>query len=241
MERDEVRRFTRRSRGRRVAVAATAGLMVTLVGLILTAVYSPLLALRSITVDGTARIDSAEIVAALDDQLGTPLALIDFTRISSEMSAFPLIRSYVTEVAPPGTLVVHVSERQPIVSVSRGTGFDLVDPAGVVVQQSAVRTPGVPLVDLGGAAVDGPAFRAIVEVLLALPPDLAGRIDSASSTSQDDVSLVLAGVGQRVAWGGPDRADRKARLLAALIAVTDPAAPGVFDVSAPDNGVFRRG
>ena len=60
-----------------------------------------------------------------------------------------------------------------------------------------------------------------------------------SATTQDNVSLVLTGVGQRVTWGSADQSQRKAALLAALIAQTDPASAGEFDVSAPNNGVFR--
>jgi len=238
-ERAEVRRFTRRARNRRVAIAAVGGVILTLVLLVITAVYSPLLALRTVAVDGTSRIDPAEIVAAADDQLGTPLALIDYDRMTRDLSVFPLIRSYVTEIVPPDTILIHVTERQPVGSISSTSGFDLIDPAGIVVQQSAERIPGVPLIDLGGDSVTSPTFAAVVEVLLALPPELLAQVDSISARSQDDVSLVLAGVGQAVQWGSADQSERKATLLAALIRVTDPASPGTFDVSAPGNGVFR--
>ena len=128
---------------------------------------------------------------------------------------------------------------QPVGSISSTSGFDLIDPAGIVVQQSAERIPGVPLIDLGGDSVTSPTFAAVVEVLLALPPELLAQVDSISARSQDDVSFVLAGVGQAVQWGSADQSERKATLLAALIRVTDPASPGTFDVSAPGNGVFR--
>ena len=238
-ERAEVRRFTRRARNRRVAIAAIGGLVVTLALLVITAVYSPLLALRTIAVDGTVRVDPAEIIAAADDQLGTPLALIDYDRMTRDLSAFPLIRSYVTEIVPPDTILIHVTERGPVGSIPSTAGFDLVDPAGIVLQQSAERLPGVPLINLGGADASSPGFAAVVEVLLALPPELLAQVDSISATSNDDVSFVLAGVGQAVQWGSADESDRKAVLLAALIRVTDPASPGTFDVSAPGNGVFR--
>ena len=226
-----MRRFTRRARNRRVAIAAVVGLLVTMALLVVTAVYSPILALRTVTVDGTSRIDPAEIVAAADDQLGTPLALIDYDRMTRDLSVFPLIRSYVTEIVPPDTLIIHVTERQPVGSIATATGFDLVDPAGIVVQQSAERLPGVPVINVGGAPTSGPA--------LALPPELLAQVDTANATTKDDVSLVLTGVGQGVHWGSAAQSDKKAALLAGLIALTDPSSPGTFDVSAPGNGVFR--
>lgn len=220
-------------------IAVIAGTVLTLIGLVLTAVYSPLLALRQITVDGTSRVAAPEVVAAIDDQLGTPLALIDFGRITTELGAFPLIRSYVTETVPPDTLIIHIVERQPVGSIRVGQGFLLVDPAGVTVQESAERMPGVPLIDIAGADPSSPAFAAVVGVLLALPAGLLGQVDSITAHTTDDVSLVLTGVGQRVTWGSGEESARKAALLSALIAVTDPSLAGEFDVSAPSNGVFR--
>ena len=238
-ERAEVRRFTRRARNRRIGIAAVAGVIVTLLGLVLVAVYSPILALRTVTVDGTSRVDAALVQDAVDGQLGTPLALLDYDRITRELAAFPLIRSFVTEVVPPDALLIHVTERQPVGQLQTAGVFELVDPAGITVQESVERVPGVPVIDLAGGAVPGAEFEAVVEVLLALPPDLLARVDGASARSQDDVSLVLVGVGQGVEWGSADDSAGKAALLEALIAVIDPSRPGTFDVSAPSNGIFH--
>ena len=238
-ERAEVRRFTRRARNRRVTFALVGGLILTLVGLVLVAVFSPLLALRTITVDGTSRVNAADVQAAVSDQLGTPLALINFGHITDKLGAFPLIRSYVTETVPPGTLLIHVVERQPVGSIQNGATYDLVDPAGITIQQSPDRIPGVPIIDIGTTDVTGPAFQSAVQVLLALPPAMLAQVDSISAHTQDDVTLVLAGVGQSVRWGSADDSVKKAELLAALIAQTDPTRAGQFDVSAPTNGVFR--
>jgi cell division protein FtsQ len=240
-ERAEVRRFTRRARNRRVGIAVVGGVLVTLAILVLTAVYSPILALRQITVDGTSRVDAAEVRGAIEDQLGTPLALIDFDSVTRNLSAFPLIRSYVTEIVPPDTLLVHITERAPVGSIERGGQFELVDPAGVTLQQSPERIPGVPIIELGAQPIESDAFASMVGVLLALPPELLAQVDRVSASTKDDVSLVLTGVGQRVTWGAATQSERKAALLAALIRVTDPARAGVFDVSAPGNGVFQPG
>ncbi len=215
------------------------GLVLTLGGLVLLAVFSPLLALRTIVVDGTSRVDPSAVKAALSNELGTPLALIDSRHITSALSTFPLIRSYVTETVPPDTLVIHIVERAPVGQILVGGVYRLVDPAGVTVQESPTRVPAVPLLDIAGADTNSPAFQAIVQVLLALPAALYAQVDSASAHTQDDVSFALSGVGQSVLWGSADDSASKAKLLAALIKVTDPSRPGQFDVSAPSNGIFR--
>ncbi len=119
-EKAELRRFTRRTRRRRIAWLTAGGLVVLLTGVLAIAVFSPLLALREIRIDGTSRLDPVALQAAVDGQLGTPLALLDDDRITRELGAFPLIRSYTTEVLPPGTLAIHIVERQPIGVVQSG-------------------------------------------------------------------------------------------------------------------------
>lgn len=238
-ERAEVRRFTRRARTRRLAIASVAGLVVTLIGLVLAAVYSPLLALREIVIDGTSRVNAVEVQTALEAQMGTPLALLDFGKIEKQLAAFPLIRSYVTETLPPGTLLIHIVERQPVASIKQGSQYLLVDPAGITIQESVERIPGVPLIDLAGADTSSATFDSVVEVLLALPAPLLAQVDTVTARTQDDVRMTFAGVGQQVSWGSADDSAAKAVLLAALIAKIDPGRPGLFDVSAPNNGVFR--
>ncbi|MBD8609035.1 FtsQ-type POTRA domain-containing protein [Frigoribacterium sp. CFBP 13729] len=240
-ERTEVRRFTRRSRHRRAAWVTAAAVVLSLAASVGIAVFSPLLSLEQIEVEGTDRVDAASVQAAVSGQLGTPLARIDFSRITTELEQFPLIASYVTETAPPHTLVIRVTERQPIATVPSGDGFDLVDPAGIVVQHLDARQEGVPLVDVGGASLDDTAFRSTAEVLLALPQALRATVDSATASTADDVTLSLT-TGERVVWGSADHSAEKAQVLSGLVADQarrDPAASVEFDVSAPDNGIIR--
>jgi cell division protein FtsQ len=236
-ERGEIKRFTRRARNRRVAWLSVAGIAAVLVTVLLIAVYSPLLALRTVTVDGTSRVDAAAVVDAVDGQIGTPLALVDYDSITRELAEFPLIRSYVTEVVPPDTLVVHIVERAPVVAIVDGAQFDLLDPAGIVVQSSDTRPEGFPLVDIGGKDVDSPAYGSVVEVLLSLPAPLLAEVDTISASTKDDVRFVLRGVGQSVVWGSSDDSAYKASTLAAMIATRDPAALLEYDVSAPGSVV----
>ena len=241
VEKSEVRRFTRRTRHRRATWTAVGVVVVVLVGSVTVAVFSPLLSLQEIEVEGTSRVDATAVRAAVDDQLGTPLALVDFGRITSELEQFPLIASYVTETAPPHTLVIRVTERQPIATVASGDRFDLVDPAGIVVQELDARQDGVPLVDVGGTALDGTAYRSTAEVLLALPVNLRASVDTVTASTADDVALVLTS-GEHVVWGSAEQSEKKAQVLAGLIAdqaKRDPSASVEYDVSAPDNGIIR--
>jgi len=238
-EKGEVRRFTRRTRSRRRLIIGGIALAVVFVTLIAVAVWSPLLALKQITVVGASRVDAAAVQEALDGQLGTPLALIDLDRITDDLAAFPLIRSYTTESVPPHTLIVTIVERQPVGQVADGSTFAVVDPAGIVIEASSTRVAGLPVISAGDASIGNPAFASAIEVLLALPPDLLARVDTISATTKDDVIFVLGGDVQSVTWGSADRSEFKARVLATLITSQPESARVEFDISAPDAPVVR--
>ena len=237
-EKAEVRRFTRRSRRRRATIVTTVGIISVMGVVLAVAVYSPLLALKRIDVVGTVRLDADRIHGAVDGQLHTPLALVDFDRLTRELGAFPLIRDYVTEIIPPDTLRIRVVEREPIGAIAVADGFNLVDPAGVVIEKSGARMPKIPLVDIGGQNTDGPAFRAAVEVLLALPPSVASQLDTLTAKSTDDVILTLAGGGAKILWGSADHSGYKARVLSAVLARNYPDVTE-YNVSAPGQLTYR--
>lgn len=236
-ERGEVRRFTRRSRSRRRVWISLSAVAVVLVGVLAVAVYSPLLALRTVTIDGTARVDAAAVQKAVESQTGTPLALIDYGEITHQLAQFPLIRSYVTELVPPDTLLIHIVERAPVAAVVNGATFDLLDPAGIVVQSSPTRPEGVPVISIGDQDAKSAAFSSVIEVLLALPPEVLAQVDTISASTKDDVTFSLRGVGQSVVWGSSENSAYKAKVLAAMVAHEDPASKVEYDVSAPGSVV----
>ncbi|RKR74304.1 FtsQ-type POTRA domain-containing protein [Frondihabitans australicus] len=241
VERSEVRRFTRRSRHRRAGWIAAGVVVVVLVGSVTISVFSPLLSLQTIKVEGTSRVSKAAVLDSLHDQIGKPLAMVDFTQVKSDLSDFPLIESYVTETEPPHTLVIKITERQPIASVKISSGYELVDPAGIVIQTSPKQPAGYPVVDIKGATISGSVYRAAAEVLLSLPATLRASVTKVTASTADDVTLNLK-TGEQVVWGSADSSTQKAALLTGLIKshkATNPSQPVEYDVSAPDNGIIR--
>jgi len=239
-ERREVQRFTRRARRRRTGWFVAALVVLAVGGLVVVAVFSPLLALRTIRVDGTTRLDAATLEKAVDGQLGTPLALLNYDTITRDLASYRLIRSYATEIIPPDTLVIHIVERTPVGAIQGADSFDLVDPAGVTVESSKTRPAGYPLIQLGSGNVDGPGFASMAQVLLALPPAVLTKVDTITAQTHDDVTLTLSGSNQRVVWGSSDDSDAKVRVLADLIALHAGSGAGEYDVSAPGTAVFHQ-
>ncbi|MEY9953255.1 FtsQ-type POTRA domain-containing protein [Leifsonia sp. EB34] len=234
VERGEVRRFTKRSRRRRMAWLGAAGVAVALVLGVVLVGLSPLLALRHIQVVGASRLDAGAISAKLDDQVGRPLVLLDQAAISSDLAAFPLIRSYTLESHPPDTLVVRIVERQAVGVVQQGPVFVLVDAAKVAISSSANRPAGYPLIAATGAAADANAdsgFAAAAAVLSSLPADVLSRVDTISAKTKDDVSFTLRESGATVVWGSAEDSALKSADLTALLKAAPKASR--FDVSSP--------
>jgi len=206
------------------------GVVVVLVGVLAVAVFSPILALRTIRVEGTSAIPASSVQDALSDQLGTPLALLNDGKIRSDLSHIILIRSYVTEVVPPNTLVVRIVERRAIGVLHHGSRYDQVDPAGVVLATSA--TPaGLPVIQIGTSGADSAGFAAAVKVLLAMPASVLAQVGSISATTLDNVSLTLTQGSHVVIWGSASQSDLKAAALATLLKKC--AGEPVLNVTAP--------
>jgi cell division protein FtsQ len=236
-EREEVRRFTWRTRRRRTIWLVSLAVSATLAGFVLLGTYSPLMALTSIEVVGANRVPADQIKTALGEQLGTPLPLVDFSRVKKDLSQFALIRSYVIESRPPGTLVVRIIEREPIGAIATPAGFDLVDAAGVVIQSGVERPAGYATI-IARAGAGSPGFRAAAAVVNALPESIRGQLDTVTAATADDVTLTLVG-GARVVWGSAEKSEYKAVVLSALVVGHPVGSVGEYDVSSPDSAVLR--
>jgi cell division protein FtsQ len=239
-EREEVKRFTRRSRVRRRLIVVAIAAVVSLFGVVAIAVFSPLMAVDSIEIRGAERIDKEAVLSALDGQRGVPLALIDAAAIERDLAGFALIQSYSTEAKPPHTLVVSIVEREPIGVVADGSTFAVVDPAGVVVDSVRERPNDLPEIQAGEASTGNRAFRSAVAVLLALPVELRSRVSVITASTNDDVEFALSGGTQTVRWGSVDRSEYKSRVFAALFATQKKSADIQYDVSSPDAPVVRK-
>ncbi|GAA1785022.1 FtsQ-type POTRA domain-containing protein [Agromyces lapidis] len=234
-EKQEVRRFTKRSRRRRLVWAVVGGALALLVVVVVGGAYSPLMALREVRVEGAARIPPEQIVAAFEDELGTPLPLVTRDDVHRSLADFRLIETYSTETIPPGTLVVRIVERTPVGVIETARGLELVDGAGVVIERPEARPDGQPLIETpGGTASDG--FRAVAAVVRSLPAEVRALLVGASAETADDVRLELAG-GVPVVWGGAGDSSTKAAVLARLMVVAPPDTVSGYDVSSPESAV----
>lgn len=233
--RAEIRRFTQRSRRRRIAVWGSVGAVVALVLGSVVAAYSPLFAVEEITVAGAHAVDAAAVQQALDGQIGAPLALVDASAVKAALMEFPMIESYALEARPPHDLLVRIVERTPVGVIRSDAGYTLVDAAGVVLATTPEKPEGQPALSITGG-VDSAAFRSAGLVVRSLPAQLRAQVTKVTASSADDVTLSL-GDGKTVVWGSEDGSVEKALVLVALIENAPDSR--TFDVSAPTVPVVR--
>lgn len=235
--RAEVRRFTVRQRRRRAAWLGACGAVLLLGLATLGVAYSPLFAVEQVRVIGAEQLDVTRVEAALGDQIGTPLPLVDADAVHEVLAEFPLIETYAIEARPPHELVVRVVERTPIGVFESSSGFTLVDAAGVVLSTTAETGPGTPILRIDGGA-QGDAFDAAGRVVRSLPADIAAQVTEVEASTADDVTLVLGATSTRVVWGSAEDSGLKAVVLEAAMTARPPADVRVYDVSSPSSVVF---
>lgn len=135
------------------------------------------LVVSDIVVTGRTTTDRETILAALDARYGTPILGVNPARAKQQLEALPWVRSAAIERRLPGTLFVHLVERQPLAVWQHDGKQELIDRGGTV----------IPVTDLSRFAKlptvvgDDQARHGAAQLLdiLAGEPALAARVTAA--------------------------------------------------------------
>ncbi len=236
--RTEMRRFTVRSRRRRLVWIVSIATLVVVAGGSYAAAYSPLFAIEKVTVVGASALDPTALEQSLQSQLGRPLAAIDASEVKAALVGFPMVETYSIEARPPHEMVLRIVERTPVGVIASDAGFTLVDAAGVALSTTPEVPPGQPVISAAGGA-GSEAFVAAGLIIRSLPETIRPAVTAVSATTAQDVTLTLAGSGVTVIWGGSDRSAEKARVLTATMTASPPGQVSTYDVSSPSAVVVR--
>ena len=236
------RRSRRPADPRRRLLGALAAVVLVLGTVAWVVLASPLLAVRTVQVDGARTLSDAQVAEAAGVEPGTPLARVDTDGAAARVARLPQVASVAVTRGWPRTVVVTVVEREPVAVVERAGTRQLVDAGGVVFDSITGEAPaGVVPLDVPEPGPDDPVTRVALEALIALPGGVRAQVTGVSARTADDVTLTLTD-GRSVLWGSADRTERKAEVLDALLqqieaGTLEPAA--VLDVSTPDAVVLR--
>jgi cell division protein FtsQ len=213
---------------------AAAGVAAVIAGVGWLVFFSSVLGLRTVRVEGAHQISSAQVVAAAHIPPGTPLARIDLGAVRSRVEAIPSVASATVSRSWPHTLLVRITERQPIAVVHRGGAWWEMDQTAKLFAKAGPRAADQPIVELKGHA--GPeTLRAVASVLGTLPHPLLVQTRRVTAASLDSITLVLKNA-SLVRWGDARDSVEKASVLDALLHHK----AHVYDVSIPSQPATSR-
>jgi len=211
------------------AVALVAGVAWALLG-------SSFFVVRSVQTIGGGDIPRSQVLAAAGIVLGTPLIRVDTGAVARRVERITEVQVARVSRSWPDAVVIWTKRRTAVFAVPDGSGFDLMDPFGVVLGSAVrppaglvvLRSPDGPPGDLRG----NPAVRAAGTVVQGLPAWLRHRVTAVRASGTAGVTLFLRG-GVTVVWGGTGRAADKAHEMAILLR----SGASYYDVSDPATAV----
>ena len=214
-------------RGLRMLLAAV---LVAIVGVALALVlyFTPAMSARTIVVTGIGAVTREEVLDAARVQPGTPLLQINTSQVAERVAAIRRVASARVQRQYPSALRISIVERVPLVVKDFPDGPHLFDRDGVDFA-TGPPPPALPYIDVADPGPTDPATRAVLQVLIALRPEVLSQVGRIAAPSVASINLTL-GDGRVVIWGTTDRSDEKAEKLGALL-----TQPGhTYDVSSPD-------
>ncbi|HEV2993742.1 MAG TPA: FtsQ-type POTRA domain-containing protein [Acidimicrobiia bacterium] len=222
-----VQRAAGRQRLRRLLVVA-GGLTVVLVAVAI--VYSPLLAVHTVVVDGagTEQTDVAQAAGVA----GKPMVLLGAGGVAASVEQVPGVASATVTRHFPTTVVIHVTLEPTVGTVAAGPGkVALVDRDGQATAIVARAPAGLPV--LAGAPATTVGSRvpvALARLAAVLPASLRARVSTLLSLPSGLTALVPGG--PQLRFGDGTQLAAKAQAAAAVLGAL--VAPATYiDVSVP--------
>jgi len=207
-----------------------AAVLVAIVGVALALVlyFTPAMSARTIVVTGIGAVTREEVLDAARVRPGTPLLQINTSQVADRVAAIRRVASARVQRQYPSALRISIVERVPLVVKDFSDGPHLFDRDGVDFA-TGPPPPALPYIDVTDPGPTDPATKAVLQVLIALRPEVLGQVSRIAAPSVASITLTL-GDGRVVIWGTTDRTDEKAEKLGALL--TQPGR--TYDVSSPD-------
>ncbi|MDP9823506.1 cell division protein FtsQ/DivIB [Nocardioides massiliensis] len=234
--------FAKRQRARRWLrwrpLVLAAGVLVVVGAAVWGVLFSSLLGVDRVEVEGTDLLSAATVRSAAAVPAGEPLARVDLAAAEARVEELVEVADATVRRGWPDAVVVEVTEREAVAVVVVEDRFRGMDETGVLFRDFARQPPRLPVVRIS-AGTRTEALAEAAAVLRHLPPVLDGAVDHVIVRTVDDITVVLRD-GRRVVWGSAEDSGNKGDVLAILLEQETGDAPvREYDVSVPGQPTTR--
>lgn len=235
----------RRRRRRRGLLLILIGLL-ALIGIVVTLYFSPLLTIRTVTVDRNDLLSDERAQELLQPVYGRPLPQVGNRQVEELLAEEDVVDEVIVQGQLPDTLQVEILEHPPVAEVRQEGEIRFFNEHGEVIrtfdEDDSQEAEGYATPEISSdAALDSESvFGAIVSVLGELPEPARDSMESATAESIDSVQLILDD-GRTIVWGSEERSAEKAAVLDAILASDAPEFTEVetIDISTPDTPITQ--
>lgn len=225
------RRSTRIPGARTLLVTILA--VIVVVGLILAAYFTPMMAVKKVSVSGNSVVSDSEIRSAAAIPANKPLLQVNTEAAARRVAAIAHIASVRVKRSYPSTIAITVVERSPVAYIDGPDGKQLVDKTGYPYTRDNP-PPGLPKLVTPNPGSGDAATTAALSVFSQLPPVIADQVAEIDAATSSSVVLILKDE-RRVEWGSDDDTPAKAQTLISLL--TQPGTE--YNVMSPNNPTVK--
>lgn len=198
-------------------VVVSGGVALLIGGLLF--LTSPILAIKTVDVEGNVYTDPQLLAAVIAELEGDPILTADLHDAQVRVEAIPWVRKARVSMHLPSRVLIQVDERTPLAFVRSSDGFNrVIDRDGRVLDViegdpiDYVRINGIAPTLVAGDFLPQP-FLGAAQLINALPVDLAERLVSASVSPEGEISLQFS-PNLQVIFGAPS--DYQAKLVGVI-------------------------
>lgn len=234
--RKAVARARRRRLGYQLGGALTGAFLVWVV------LWSPLLKVKDVTLEGGSQTTTAEVsrAAGLDEK--DNLLFVKSADVAARVARLPWVKSVDVDRILPSTVRVRIVEREAAMVLTSESGSWTLDGSGRILEVGGEGS-GLPVLagsELGdlrpGETISTLSVRAAVRALGSMPAELREKVKAAFAPTSERISFTLEG-GLLVRYGAAEELRDKHEVVIALLErVKEEQTPVTYiDVRVPSN------
>lgn len=165
------------------------GIVAALVALVAVAWFSPLLALRQVSVSGGEFVDYDEVSDfVLDSEAGRPLPQVRPGSVEDAvLDAFPKAAKASVHYGGPRTLTIEITDRTPVLAIEGSSGYRLYDADAVDLGVVDDAPKSLTVLGRSGGEPDRKTVSAVVRFMGSLRPELRRQLTTVEA--KDEMSI----------------------------------------------------